>query len=214
MRAPPTHGGARHEEDAMTTPWTHPTPPTGPTLSRRHIVKLGLLALSTGVVPSRALAHRPPQAPPERALDLYHSQTGERLKTVYWADGRYLPEALTQLNYLLRDYHTDDIHPTDPALLDLLFTLAKRVDASYPFHIVSAYPSPTTNAQLRQQRPGVSKHSFHMYGKAIDFYLPKRQLTVVRRAAQRRRRGGIGDYPYSHFLHVDTGPVRSWQSAS
>ena len=202
----------------MTTPRTHHAPPAGPIFCRRDFVKLGvklgLMALPLSVAPTSALAHRPPRASPERALDLYHTQTGERLKTVYWADGRYLPEALTQLNHFLRDYHTDDMHPTDPALLDFLFALAKWVDAPYPFHIVSAYRSPATNAQLYKQRRGVAKHSFHMYGKAIDFYLPKRKLTAVRRAAQRLRRGGIGYYPNSHFLHVDTGPVRSWRSAA
>jgi uncharacterized protein YcbK (DUF882 family) len=197
----------------MTQPLTPPLKSTDRTFCRRHIVKLGLLALAVGATPPVALAHRPSSTPPERSLDLYHTHTGERLKTVYWAAGQYLPEALAQLNHLLRDYRTDDIRHIDPRLLDFLHALAKQVEASYPFHIVSAYRSPTTNAHLRQHRLGVAKRSFHMYGKAIDFYLPKRALAVVQRAALRLRQGGIGYYPNAHFLHLDTGPVRSWKSA-
>jgi uncharacterized protein YcbK (DUF882 family) len=167
-----------------------------------------------GATPSLALAHHPPSTLPERAIDLYQTHTGERLQTVYWANGQYLPEALTQLSHLLRDYRTGDIRPIDPRLLDFLHALANQVKASYPFHIVSAYRSPTTNAHLRQQHLGVTKRSFHMYGKAIDFYLPKRELAVVRRAALDLHQGGIGYYPNAHFLHLDTGPVRSWQAAN
>jgi len=205
--------GSLKEGNAMTQPLTHHATSTDRTLYRRHVVKLGLLALAVGATPPMALAHRPPSTPPERSLDLYQTHTGERLKTVYWADGQYIPEALTQLNHLLRDYRTGDIRPIDPLLFDFLHDLAKQVEAPYPFHIVSAYRSPITNAHLSQHRLGVAQHSFHMYGKAIDFYLPKRKLAVVRRAALHLHQGGIGYYPNAHFLHLDTGPVRSWQSA-
>lgn len=197
----------------MPQPLMHHSTSTDCTLYRRHILKLGLLALAVGATPTMALAHRPSSTPPERTLDLYQTHTGERLKTVYWAAGEYIPEALTQLNNLLRDYRTGDIQPIDPHLLDFLHDLAKQVEAPVPFHIVSAYRSPITNAHLRQHRLGVAQHSFHMYGKAIDFYLPKRKLAVVRHAALHLRQGGIGYYPNAHFLHLDTGPVRSWQSA-
>ncbi|MDH3603875.1 MAG: DUF882 domain-containing protein, partial [Candidatus Tectomicrobia bacterium] len=173
----------------MTPPLTHHLKFTDRTFCRRHIVKLGLLALSMGATPPMALAHRLPTTPSEKALDLYQTRTGERLKTIYWAAGQYIPEALTQLNHLLRDYLTDDIRPIDPRLLDFLHALANQVDTPYPFHIISAYRCPTTNAHLRQHRPGVAKRSFHMYGKAIDFYLPKRELAVVRRAGIRLRQG-------------------------
>jgi uncharacterized protein YcbK (DUF882 family) len=102
------------------------------------------------------------------------------------------------------------MRPIDPHLLDLLHALGHAVDAPYAFHIVSAYRSPATNAYLRQHRQGVAKDSQHMYGRAVDFYLPKRELAIVRRAAVNLRRGGVGYYPKGHFLHVDTGPVRSW----
>ncbi len=75
---------------------------------------------------------------------------------------------------------------------------------------MSAYRSPATNARLRQRRKGVSKNSQHIYGKAVDIYLPGQRLSTVRRAALALRQGGVGYYPRGNFLHVDTGPVRSW----
>jgi uncharacterized protein YcbK (DUF882 family) len=179
-------------------------------LYRRQALKLGMVAMAIGMTPRWGMAYQRSAPASKRALDLYHVRTGERLKTVYWIEGQYISEALVQVNHLLRDYRTDNMRPIDPHLLDLLHALGHAVDAPYAFHIVSAYRSPATNAYLRQHRQGVAKDSQHMYGRAVDFYLPKRELAVVRHAAVRLRRGGVGYYPQSHFLHVDTGPVRSW----
>ena len=192
---------------------SYPTPdpmPGKPLFHRRQALQFGLAAMAIGLTPRWGMSHQRSASAPKRSLDLYHTHTGERLKTVYWADGQYVSEALVGFNHLLRDYRTDDMRPIDPQLLDLLHALGHAVDAPYAFHIVSAYRSPATNAYLRQHRQGVAKDSQHMYGRAVDFYLPKRELAVVRRAAVRLQRGGVGYYPKGHFLHVDTGPVRSW----
>jgi uncharacterized protein YcbK (DUF882 family) len=185
-------------------------PPDEPALHRRKAIKFGVLAVVIGMTPGWSMAQRHSAPGSRRILDLYHTRTGERLKAVYWAEGQYISEALVQVNHLLRDYRTDDMRPIDPRLLDLLHALGHAVDAPYAFHIVSAYRSPATNAYLRQHRQGVAKDSQHMYGRAVDFYLPKRELAVVRRAAVHLHRGGVGYYPQGHFLHVDTGPVRAW----
>jgi len=191
----------------------YPTPDTTPgelMLHRRQALKLGMAAMTIAVTPRWGSTQQRSAPASKKALDLYHTHTGERLKTIYWAEGQYISEALVALNHLLRDYRTDDMRPIDPHLLDLLYALGHAVDAPYPFHIISAYRSPATNAYLRQHHQGVAKNSQHMYGRAIDFYLPKRDLAVVSRAAVRLRRGGVGYYPQNHFVHVDTGPVRSW----
>jgi uncharacterized protein YcbK (DUF882 family) len=145
-----------------------------------------------------------------RALAFQNLHTGEKLTTVYWADGRYLPDALRHINWLLRDFRTDETHPIDPALLDLLTELHARLETPEPFHVISGYRSPQTNAMLASLSDGVAQASFHLQGRAIDIRVPGRRLKHVRGAALGLRRGGVGFYPHSDFVHVDTGPVRRW----
>ena len=180
----------------------------GKPLSRRCFLKLLPVAMSVGLMPRWARGHQ--AATPEKSLSLYNQHTGEQIKNIYWAEGHYVPEVLQQFNTLLRDHRANEITEIDPKLLDLLFTIGKKLEIREPFHIVSAYRSPTTNARLRKRRQGVSKHSFHMYGKAVDLYVPGYKLSSVRRAALALRGGGVGYYPRSKFVHLDTGPVRSW----
>jgi uncharacterized protein YcbK (DUF882 family) len=141
---------------------------------------------------------------------LYDLHTGERFDDVYWADGHYLPEALNRINYLLRDFRTNAVTEIDTALLDILNTLCARLDVNEPFHVVSGYRSPETNAMLRRQGRGVAKNSYHVRGKAVDIRLPGCDLSVVREAALQLKAGGVGYYPRSGFVHLDTGPTRRW----
>jgi uncharacterized protein YcbK (DUF882 family) len=117
---------------------------------------------------------------------------------------------LQAFNRILRDHHVDEIRSIDPELLDLLHAIGTEVDATEPFHIVSAYRSPITNAILRQQNPRVAEDSLHIQGKAVDIKMPGCSTAVLRRAAVALHRGGVGYYRGAQFVHVDTGPVRSW----
>ncbi|HHO59512.1 MAG TPA: DUF882 domain-containing protein, partial [Thiotrichales bacterium] len=103
-----------------------------------------------------------------------------------------------------------DIHPMDTDLLDLLVTLNHKLGGKQPFQIISGYRSPKTNAALHRKSNGVAVRSLHMQGKAIDIRLPGCKLAELRRAALNCRRGGVGYYPKSNFVHVDTGRVRHW----
>jgi uncharacterized protein YcbK (DUF882 family) len=155
----------------------------------------------------------PPAAtglPPTRALDFRHLHTGERLSVDYAVAGRYDVEALAAVNHLLRDFRTGDVHAIDPRLLDLLHALAGSIEASAPFDVISGYRSPATNAALRRRSEGVAAHSLHMVGQAIDIRLADVPLTRLRAAAVDLGRGGVGYYPASNFVHVDTGRVRRW----
>ena len=107
-------------------------------------------------------------APAYKMLSFEHTHTGDKLKLTYFERGNYIKDALQEINYLLRDYRTDDIHPIDTALLDQLFDLKQTLGVNKPFHIISGYRSPFTNAQLRKHSHGVAEHSFHMQGRAID----------------------------------------------
>jgi uncharacterized protein YcbK (DUF882 family) len=152
----------------------------------------------------------PAQAPKSRKLDFEHTHTGNKLSIKYFDDGAYVPEALTKVNYFLRDFRTGAIHTIDPNLLDLLHHLVDLTRTRKPFQVISAYRSPATNDMLRQNSKGVAAGSLHMQGRAIDIRLGDVPLATLRSAAIIARRGGVGYYPASDFVHVDTGRVRTW----
>jgi uncharacterized protein YcbK (DUF882 family) len=145
-----------------------------------------------------------------RTISFVHTHTGEKLTAAYWKDGEYQPEILQQVNHLLRDFRTSEVHAMDPALLDVLFELRTKVGSERAFHVISAYRSPQTNEMLRQSSNGVAEHSMHMLGKAIDIRLESFPTERLAEVARSLRRGGVGYYRASDFVHVDTGRVRYW----
>lgn len=149
-------------------------------------------------------------AQPERRLAFRNLHTGENVKVTYWAEGDYLADALQEINHLLRDFRTGDVTQIDRHLMDLLFSLQGRLDRQGEFQIISGYRSPKTNNMLRSKSSGVAKKSLHMQGKAIDIRLAGTELKHLRQAAVDLKLGGVGYYPKSNFIHVDTGRVRYW----
>jgi uncharacterized protein YcbK (DUF882 family) len=147
----------------------------------------------------------------DRRLSFFHIHTGEKLNITYWEQGQYIPEALHDLTYLLRDYRTDTIHHIDNELLDQVFVLRNKLETNTPIHIISGYRSIQTNRILRLHSHGqVAKYSLHTKGRAIDIRLPGRSLNQVRLAALSLQAGGVGYYPDNEFIHMDTGRVRRW----
>ena len=145
-----------------------------------------------------------------RSVSFVHTHTGEKLTAEYWKDGEYQADILQQVNHLLRDFRTNEVHAMDPALLDLLFDLRSAAGSQRAFHVISAYRSPKTNEMLRQSSNGVAEHSMHMLGKAIDVRLESFPTDRLADVARSLRRGGVGYYRASDFVHVDTGRVRYW----
>jgi uncharacterized protein YcbK (DUF882 family) len=138
-----------------------------------------------------------------RTLSFDGYYTGEHLKNVtYWADGDYIPDALTEINHMLRDWRMDEVHPIEPKLLDLLYQLGRGLDTSCQFELVSGYRSPRTNAMLHRTDPGVATNSLHMQGQAIDISLPGTPLKTLHAKALAMQLGGVGYYPDSNFIHV------------
>jgi uncharacterized protein YcbK (DUF882 family) len=150
------------------------------------------------------------RAPDMRALRFAHTHTGERLAVDYFERGEYLADALSVVNQFLRDFRTGEVHAIDTGLLDLLHQLASVTGTSAPFQVISGYRSPATNRLLRQRSEGVAAGSLHMKGQAIDIRLGDVPLRRLQQAALRTARGGVGYYPASDFVHVDTGRVRQW----
>lgn len=182
---------------------------------RRRLLRFALSAAAAGV--SSLLLPRDAEAvaiPTDliggRTLSFLNTHTSERLTVNYGGEGAYFPAALTQVNALLRDHHDGSLHPIDPRLLDVLYSILHLVGSKGTLHVVSGYRSPRTNAALRLVHEGVALHSYHMQGKAIDFWLPGCPLSDLHKAALSVRGGGVGYYPSSNFIHVDVGPVRQW----
>ncbi len=167
------------------------------------------MAAAQLVVPAVAMARTTVQLR-RRSLKFYALHTGESLTTTYWENGRYIPEELDRVNYVLRDFRANEVKPIDPSLLDLLTRIQYRLSTNEPFQVISGYRSPLTNAMLHANSEGVAVHSLHIEGKAIDISVPGRSLEQLRGAALAQRSGGVGYYPKSDFVHVDTGRVRYW----
>src|SRR5437764_11018334 len=174
-------------------------------LSRRRLLGAAAAAAVVGIVePAPAISYAP------RSVSLYNTHTGERLRTVYWADGHYIREAVRDINWVLRDHHSDEIRPMNAGLLDVLGMLRHRLDCSDPFLVICGYRSPSTNAWMHAHRSGVASHSYHIQGMAIDLRCEGKDLSHVRGAAMSLQAGGVGYYPRSGFVHVDCGPIRHW----
>jgi uncharacterized protein YcbK (DUF882 family) len=177
----------------------------GPKTSRRQFLACSVLAAPILVWPGLLNAATVP-----RRLAFHHTHTGEKLDLEYSEAGRYIPDALLTINHLLRDFRSGEVHPIDPSLLDILHALRQQVGSHAPFEIISAFRSPATNTMLARNGRGVATQSLHLSGKAIDIRLSGVATADLRDAGMSLRAGGVGYYPDSDFIHIDTGRVRYW----
>jgi uncharacterized protein YcbK (DUF882 family) len=178
--------------------------------SRRTLLRVGgLAALGVASAPVTAIAML--SAPySSRRLRFFNLHTGERLDATYFENGRYVGQALDQINYILRDFRANAVKPIHPALLDLVVAIRRRLGTDGEIAVISGYRTPETNAMLAAHSDGVARHSLHLDGMAIDYRVPGRSLEQLHRAAVSMRAGGVGYYPRSDFVHVDVGRVRYW----
>lgn len=158
------------------------------------------------------LAHATKLSSKQRALSFVHTHTGEEMSLIYKVGDRFVPQSLVSVAHLMRDFRNGDTHPIDPHLLDVLWQMQRNLKNTQSFEIISAYRSPQTNMMLRERsvHSGVAEKSMHLTGQAIDIRLPGSALSDVRDAAKELKRGGVGYYAASDFVHVDTGRVRYW----
>jgi len=185
-----------------------PAPAHASRVVRRRLILAGaailaspLLAMPRG---SRAVTL------PLRTLSFRHTHTGETLSVAYASADTYSTEALARIDWFLRDFRNGESKPIDPRLLDQLHALSDLTGTRAPYEVISGYRSPATNAWLRQRGGGVAAHSLHLEGRAIDVRLADVPLAELRDAAGSLRAGGVGFYPQSQFVHLDTGRVRQW----
>jgi len=150
-----------------------------------------------------------------RSVSLDIVNTGEKGRDiVFFENGQYQADALFELNLLLRDWRADKVRAIDPKVFDTLYMLQKMTGTYRPFEVVSAYRSPLTNFTLLLEGDGtgVARRSLHMDGKAVDIKAPGVHLAHLNKAAVQLSWGGVGYYPSSGFVHVDTGDVRRWRA--
>ena len=145
-----------------------------------------------------------------RRASIHNLHTGEMLDAVYWENGKYVPDALSEAMRVMRDWRNGQEHVMDPRLFDLLHAIQSKLDVKTPFQLVSGYRSPQTNAMLHAESGQVASHSQHMLGRASDIRVEGVELANLHKAAQSLQAGGVGFYPVSDFVHVDVGPVRQW----
>jgi uncharacterized protein YcbK (DUF882 family) len=179
----------------------------------RNISRLSWIAVAALFLfaPPGARAQTPSPQNQDHSLLLYNTHTDERIDIVYRRGDQYIPEALAKLDHFLRDHNTNDVRHFDPRLYDILSDLTAAVGhPGAEIDIVCGYRTPSTNESLRAQTTGVAKNSLHIQAEAIDFRMPGVRTLTLRRAALGLRRGGVGYYPHSDFIHVDTGRVRQW----
>jgi uncharacterized protein YcbK (DUF882 family) len=171
-----------------------------------------------GAVPVMPSLYAPPQEklppPPDdgspRTLSFYAVNSQESITVTFRRDGRYVQSELDRVNAFLRDSRNGDLVQMDPQLFDVLWHVQRNLGADGPYQVLSAYRSPETNAWLASASRGVASDSMHMRGQAIDVKLPGYSPYQVREAARSLGLGGVGYYPRSGFVHLDTGPVRYW----
>lgn len=177
-------------------------------IHRRKWLALGGAAMGMAMLPGQAFATL--STPRPRILLLNNLNTGEQLKAEFFDGKNYIQEELVRLNHLFRDYRANKVKSIDPRLFDQIFRLQAMIGTRKPIRLISGYRSPRTNNELRERGSGVAKHSYHTLGQAMDFHIEGVQLANIRKAALKMRAGGVGYYPRSNFVHIDTGPVRNW----
>ena len=175
-------------------------------MNRRDFIKKSFLFGSVAIWSSNSYAKRL-----EKKISLYNIHTGEHVKATYWANGDYIYDEIASIEFLMRDFRTNDLHPIDIPLIEYMHKLHSVVHAKKDILIISGFRSPKTNNYLRKKGGGVAKRSFHMVGRAADIRIPGVELSLLKYAAILLYKGGVGYYPKSGFLHIDTGKPRYWR---
>jgi uncharacterized protein YcbK (DUF882 family) len=145
-----------------------------------------------------------------RRVSMYSGRTGESLDTIYWIEGDYVPDAMKEINYFMRDWRTNQTISIDTRTIDIMAASRSLLDANEPYMMLSGYRSAKTNAMLRQRSRSVARNSLHIQGQAADLRMKSRSVRDIAQAAKACAAGGVGKYTGSNFVHMDCGPMRTW----
>ncbi len=179
-----------------------------PVLARRGFLKwaaggMGALILAPELLKAAILN--------ERYLFFYNPNTSETVRQVYWTPREgYIRDSISQISWALRDHHNDQVKQFDPSVLDQLYAMQLQLGLSRPVHVISGYRSPSTNWMLCERSRRVARNSYHLQAMALDLRVPGNSVSDLRQVARSLGAGGVGYYPRSNFVHIDSGPVRYW----
>ncbi len=194
-----------------------PTPPESsrPVIESRGLVsrrgflaRLGIAAAAGALLPSSEAFAK--SLSRDRTLVFHNTNTDEELSIVCCPRQHYDRKILQRFNEFLRDHHTDQVHPMDPGLIDLLYAISVFTESKGVFKVISGYRSPETNRKLRMMSHAVAENSLHMQGKAIDLRMDDVSIQTIQQVALALQQGGVGYYPRADFVHLDTGTIRAW----
>jgi uncharacterized protein YcbK (DUF882 family) len=166
---------------------------------------------SLGAAPEPASNPEPAANPSPRRIALLNLHTGERLEIEYFRAGAYVAAALAAIEVVLRDFRNGEKHVIDPKLMDYLVDVAAKLGTPPAYSVISGYRSPETNQRLHERSGGVSQRSLHMQGCAIDVRITGVDCADLAESALGLKRGGVGYYRASNFVHLDTGAFRTWR---
>lgn len=185
------------------------TPRHSPILSRRSfLVRSTVAAAGALLLPSKESVANILST--ERTLRFHNVNTDEELTLRCCPEHEYDRETRLRFSSLMRDHHADEVREMDPALIDIFFALSAMTGSNGTFKILSGYRSPETNSWLRSYHRGVAEHSMHIEGKAVDIRMEDVSIRQIRAAGLAMAMGGVGYYPRSNFVHLDTGMIRTW----
>lgn len=180
--------------------------------SRRKWLSLGGIVLGASLLPNSLLAAV--STPKPRILRFRNINTGDKFSGEFLPSKGFSSAALKQLDYLMRDKRNNQIHRMDPQLFAKFYRLQTHLGLrNTEIQIICGYRSPSSNAAMRRKSRGVASNSYHTRGQAIDFRIDGVPLAKLRQAAEGLGNGGVGYYPRSNFIHIDTGPVRTWRGS-
>ncbi len=147
-----------------------------------------------------------------RKIRFRNFNTGEFINSVYWIEGSYVDGALQEINYFMRDWRQNKERAYDPANIDILSATQGLLDSSEPFYLLSGYRTRKTNKMLSRMTDGVAQNSYHVKAMAADIRMRTRSTDKISKAAKSFKTGGVGRYARSGFVHIDSGPFRTWTS--
>lgn len=180
-------------------------------LSRRGLLGLAGAFVTLGAAPVFANAPGLLRGAGDiRRITMTNPRTAEQLDTIYWLDGEYIPEALTEISFFMRDWRQNELIEFDPRAVDIMAAARNLMETTEPYTVISGYRSRQTNNMLRRRKRGVASNSYHTKGMAADLKLRSRSVRQMFAAAEACHAGGVGKYTRAKFVHMDCGPVRTW----
>ncbi|MCF7968051.1 MAG: DUF882 domain-containing protein [Methylococcaceae bacterium] len=195
-----------HQKNLIATPTQHS--PAGLISRRSFLTRSSMAAAGALLLPStKSVAS---MLSTERTLSFHNVHTDEELTIRCCPEKDYDRETRLRFSSLLRDHHADEVREMDPGLIDIFFALSAFTGTNGTFKILSGYRSPETNSWLRRFSHGVAEHSMHIEGRAVDIRMDELSIREIRQAGLALAMGGVGYYPRSNFVHLDTGRIRHW----